>query len=373
MPPGLLVGQATGLKGQADRLLAARSRRLALTAQPLLVLGLGNRTGSAEPWPHPTLVARQRGRCGVQPGLPSGALHAPSPPILVRSVLVRQCNRAPLRGRAGTVVHQRADRLRQPAGGQRLHRIGRRGGGRHLGGGPLQQSELRLRALGLPGDSDQVCVLGRSNRAPQAEFDAAFAEIAAVHRLLGGYFQALGLLASDKLPLPGTALAGSLSAVKAAGVPVSSAEEAALKSLATLLGRALDGYRQRELRRLIELAHGDVDTSLVLLERLAALYVDEIDGERRQAALYWRCQLSPNGEVLDKYWGRREFKRVADGYAVDLASLKTYALALAQVRRDHAALRETLALDGDALKQALAALAATRNDLDAARVALHRL
>ena len=236
-----------------------------------------------------------------------------------------------------------------------------------------QQSELRLRALGLPGDSDQVCMLGRSNRAPQAEFDAAFAEIAAVHRLLGGYFQALGLLASDKLPLPGTALAGSLSAVKAAGVPVSSAEEAALKSLATLVGRALDGYRQRELRRLIELAHGDVDTSLVLLERLAALYVDEIDGERRQAALYWRCQLSPNGEVLDKYWGRREFKRVADGYAVDLANLKTYALALARVRRDHAALRETLALDGDALKQALAALAATRNELDAAREALHRL
>ena len=104
-----------------------------------------------------------------------------------------------------------------------------------------QQSEPRLRALGLPGDSDQVCLLGRSGRAPQAEFDAALTEIAAVHRLLGDYFQALGRLASDKLPLPGTALAGSLSAVKAAGLPVSSAEEAALKSLATLLGRALDG------------------------------------------------------------------------------------------------------------------------------------
>ena len=51
---------------------------------------------------------------------------------------------------------------------------------------------------------------------------------------------------------------------------------------------------------MIELAHADVDTSLLLLQRLAALYVDEIDGERRQAALYWRCQLSPNGEVLDK-------------------------------------------------------------------------
>jgi hypothetical protein len=236
-----------------------------------------------------------------------------------------------------------------------------------------QQSEPRLRALGLPGDSDQVCTLGRSGRAPQAEFDAAFAEVAAVHRLLGDYFLALGLLASDKLPLPSTALAGSLSAVKAAGLPVSSADEAALKGLATLMGRALDGYRQRELRRLIALAHDDVDTSLLLLERLAALYIDEIDGERRQAALYWRCQLSPNGEVIDKYWGRREFKRVADAYAVDLATLKVYAQALAQVRRDHAALRETLALDGAALKQSLAALLATRKELDTARLALDKL
>ena len=121
------------------------------------------------------------------------------------------------------------------------------------------------------------------------------------------------------------------------------------------------------------MAHADVDTSLVLLERLAALYFDEIDGERRQAALYGRCQLSPHGEVVDKYWGRREFKRVADGYAVELATLKTYGQALAQVRRDHAALRETLALDGKALKQALAVLAATRKDLDAARSALAKL
>lgn len=236
-----------------------------------------------------------------------------------------------------------------------------------------QQSEPRLLALRLPGDSDQVCALGRSGRAPQAEFDAAFNEVQAVHQLLGAYFEALGRLAADQLPLPNTALAGSLSAVKAAGVPVSAAEEAALKSLGTLLGRALDGYRQRELRRLIDQSHGDVDTSLQLLERLAAIYFDEVDGERRQAALYWRCQLSPNGEVVDKYWGRREFKRVADGYAVELATLTTYAQALAQVRSDHAALRETLALGGDALKRSLAALSATRKDLDAARVALAKL
>lgn len=145
--------------------------------------------------------------------------------------------------------------------------------------------------------------------------------------------------------------------------------EAALTSLATLLSRALDGYRQRALRRLIELAHADVDTSLLLLQRLAALYVDEIDSERGQAALYWYCQLSPNGEVLDKYWGRREFKRVADGYAVDLTTLQTYTQALAQVRRDHAALRETLALGGNALKQALTALSAT----DGARTVLKRI
>ena len=55
-----------------------------------------------------------------------------------------------------------------------------------------------------------------------------------------------------------------------------------------------------QLRRLIWLSHGDVDTSLALLQRLGALYLDEIDGGRRQAALYWRCQLSPHGEVVDK-------------------------------------------------------------------------
>ena len=65
--------------------------------------------------------------------------------------------------------------------------------------------------------------------------------------------------------------------------------------------------------------------------------------------------------------------RVADAYALELATLKTYTQALAQVRRDHAALRETLALDGDALKLALAALSATRKDLDAARLALDKL
>ena len=64
---------------------------------------------------------------------------------------------------------------------------------------------------------------------------------------------------------------------------------------------------------------------------------------------------------------------MADGYAAELVTLKTYGQALARVRREHAALRETLALDGDALKQALAVLAATRKDLDAVRTALARL
>ena len=99
------------------------------------------------------------------------------------------------------------------------------------------------------------------------------------------------------------------------------------------------------------------------------------DGGRRQAALYWRCQQPPHGEVVDKWWGRHEAKRVADGFAAELVALKTYgqALALVRVRRDHAALRETLALPSDALKQALAVLAATRKDLDAVRTALARL
>ena len=68
---------------------------------------------------------------------------------------------------------------------------------------------------------------------------------------------------------------------------------------------------------------------------------------------------------------------MADAYAAELVALKTYgqalALALARVRRDHAALRETLALHSDALKQALAVLVATRKNLDVARTALAML
>ena len=236
-----------------------------------------------------------------------------------------------------------------------------------------QQSEPHLLALQLPGDQSDVCTLGRSGRQPQAEFDAAFKEIAAVHALLGAYFQALGALAGNQVPMPTAALAGSLSAVKSAGVPVSAADEAALKSLATLLDRALDAYRQREVWRLVVQTHDDVDRSLALLERLAAIYTDEVQGEQAQARLYWRCQLSPNGEVVDKYWGRRELKRVMDGYDADRAALDTYARALARVRRDHAELRYKLALDGDALKLALDELQATRKELDAARSALARL
>lgn len=236
-----------------------------------------------------------------------------------------------------------------------------------------QQSEPHLLSLQLPGDQSDVCTLGRSGRLPQAEFDAAFKEIAAVHALLGAYFQALGALAGNQVPMPTTTLAGSLAAVKNAGVPVSPADEAALKSLATLLDRALDAYRQREVWRLIAQTHDDVDRSLALLERLAAIYADEVQGEQAQARLYWRCQLSPNGEVVDKYWGRREFKRVMDGYDADRAALDTYAKALARVRRDHADLRYKLALDGDALKLVLDELHATRKELDAARNALARL
>jgi hypothetical protein len=154
---------------------------------------------------------------------------------------------------------------------------------------------------------------------------------------------------------------------------VDKADEAALRSLGTLLGRALDAFRQRELRRLIDLAYDDVDRSLALLQRLAAVYADEIDGERRQAALFWRCQLSPNGEVLDKFWGRREARRVADGYAADGATLDRYTKALAKLRRDHGTLREALAFDRERLQQTVDALADTRTELDAARAALARL
>ncbi|MEX8513339.1 MAG: hypothetical protein AB3X36_07635 [Leptothrix ochracea] len=233
------------------------------------------------------------------------------------------------------------------------------------------ESETRLLAQRLEGDP---CSIGRSSRPPQAEYDAAFKQAAAVHDTLGQYFGALGELASNHSPKPAQTLDRSLDNVKHVGVNVSPAEEAALHSMGALLGRALEGYRQEKIRDLMAQTHADVDRLIGLLQKLGALYRDEVNGERIQAVQFLRCAMAPGGDLSDKFWGRREILRVQRSYQSELASLDTYAASLVKIRQDHEAIRQALAMDDpQALKDTLHALAETRKELDAASTALHTL
>jgi hypothetical protein len=232
-----------------------------------------------------------------------------------------------------------------------------------------RDSEKRLMAHRLEGDR---CEIGRSGRRPQADFDAAFDEAAAVHAALGQYFKALGELASDKLPLPSQALAPRLDAMKKAGIPVEDADVQALQSIAALLSRALDGYRHTRIKALMQGSHADVARLIGLLRRLAQAYDQEVQGERIQAVNFLQCSIAVN-DVTDKFWGRREMKRLAGAYDAEHAALQQYAAALDQIRRDHDAIRAALELDGKRLAQTLKAIADTRKELDAAHRALARL
>lgn len=230
-------------------------------------------------------------------------------------------------------------------------------------------SEAQLLAQRLEGDQ---CSIGRNGRPPQAEWDAAFQQAASVHTTLGHYFVALGDLAADQAPRPGQAVEASLNHVKHLGVNVSPADEAALHNLSTLLGRAMEGYRQEKIRLLMEQTHADVDRLIVLLQKLSGLYRDEVNGERVQAMQFLRCSMVRDD--LSKFWGRREIARTQRSYEAELASLDLYTASLARIRQDHETIRQALALDDpNNLKTTLRALGGTRKDLEAARTALRTL
>jgi hypothetical protein len=232
------------------------------------------------------------------------------------------------------------------------------------------ESETRLLAQRLDGDQ---CSIGRSGRPAQADYDAAFTQAAVVHDTLSQYFGALGELASNHSPKPAQTLDSSLDNVKHLGVNISPAEEAALHSMGALLGRALEGYRQEKIRDLMAQTHADVDRLIVLLQKLGALYRDEVNGERIQAVQFLRCSIAKD-DLSDKFWGRREILRVQRSYQSELTSLDTYAASLVKIRQDHEAIRQALAMDDPRrLKDTLHALAETRKELDAASSALHTL
>ena len=119
-------------------------------------------------------------------------------------------------------------------------------------------------------------------------------------------------------------------------------------------------------------AEPDVDHAIALLQRLAALYADELQGERVQALAFVKCSIA-SGDLSDPYSGRRELRRVDAAYGTEAAALRKYAAALARVRADHATIGQALAWDRAAFAAALQRLLASRDELDAARIALGQL
>ena len=233
-----------------------------------------------------------------------------------------------------------------------------------------RDSAKHLRAVSLPGDVCRITEI--PNRPPQAEFDAAYDDIANVHAMLGAYFHAIGELASDRLPLPAATLSSSLAAIQRSGVSIEPGDEAAINTLGALLSHSLDAWRQQRLRALMARAEPDVDHAIALLQRLAALYADELQGERIQALAFVKCSIA-SGDLSDPYSGRRELKRIDAAYAAEAATLAKYAAALARVRTDHATIRHALVADRAAFSAALQRLLASRDELDAARLALSQL
>lgn len=232
-----------------------------------------------------------------------------------------------------------------------------------------RDSEKVLVSTRLEGDT---CPIGRTGRKPQAEFDAAYAEIANLHDALQAYFVALGDLASDEVPAVANQARGSLSAIKDTGVQIDAKDEAAVTSLFSVLNRALDAYRQRKLRNLMDETHGDVSQVLTLLSRLADVYIAEVNGERVQAVNFVRCSIGQT-DLTDKFLGRRELDRTRRKYEQDIAVLTQYKAALQKISQDHDAIRKALAYDKDALKRSLKVTAATAKELNKAAQALSNL
>ncbi|MET0209759.1 MAG: hypothetical protein ABW220_12010 [Burkholderiaceae bacterium] len=232
-----------------------------------------------------------------------------------------------------------------------------------------RDSEQHLIAHRLEGD---VCPLGRPGRLPQERFNLAFDNIASIHQAMADYYNALATLAGDGVPRAAKTGAATLDAIEGAGITVTAQEKKAVTALYALINRALDGYRQRQVREMMVASHDDVASVLGLMRKLSEAYAEELRGERIQAVNFVRCEIG-QGDLSDKYMARRELQRMRLHYDQELARLATYQSALDTLVLDHARIRDALALDGSAMTRALTALAKSARDLDRARTALEAL
>lgn len=232
-----------------------------------------------------------------------------------------------------------------------------------------RDSEAHLQQMRLEGD---MCPIGRTQRKPQADFDAAFAEVAKVHGTLAQYFDALAKLASDQVPLPKQAAQTKLDAIKSLGVPVSDQEEASVNALSALLSHALDAYRQRELRTLMDRTQDDVERTLTVLQRLARVYVGEVEGEEIQAVGFLKCSMAA-GDLTDKFSGRRQIAKTHEDYHAQIELLKKYEESLAKIQKEHEQIRDALTLNRETLADTLRSIAAAARELEATRQSLSQL
>ncbi len=232
------------------------------------------------------------------------------------------------------------------------------------------QSESLLRARRIEGDK---CPIGRSGRPSQAEFDAAFAQAATVHDTLGRYYRTLSELATGQPPSPSQALDASLSSIHRVGVAVDPEDEAALRATTAVLSRSLDGLRHLKVRETLIATHESVDRLLLLLQRLAGLYRDEVNGERIQATQFVRCEIAV-GDLADGYLGRRELQHVQLDYERELSAIDRYRHNLETVRANHLSIRQAVTgSDPERVLETFRALSATRHELETAQSALHTL
>lgn len=232
------------------------------------------------------------------------------------------------------------------------------------------QSEPLLRARRLDGDK---CPIGRSGRPAQSEFDTAFAQAGTIHDTLGRYYRTLSELATGQTPTPSQALDGSLSSIHRVGVTVTPEDEAALRTTTALLSRSLDGLRHLKVRETLESTHESVDRLLQLLQRLAVLYRDEVNGERIQATQFVRCSIATD-DLADGYLGRRELQQVQLDYQRELAALDRYRQNLDKVRANHGLIRQTVSgRDPQRMVETFKALSDTRHELESAQSALRTL
>jgi hypothetical protein len=232
-----------------------------------------------------------------------------------------------------------------------------------------QSSEKMLVNNNRSGDS---CSLARPN-IDQKSRDNATTGIIQIHTVLSQYFDAVGKLASDKTPTPVTVETDAITRARAAGMGINANQEKAIQSVAAVLTRALDGYRQKKLKELMEQTDSDVSTSIDALLALVPVYKSDLDSEKR-ILVQWitKCEAVTTDPAVG-FLVRREEERILTPYTQASDAIDQYQKALIQIKEKHKEILEALKGDRKTLEDTLKALNDARKELDAAKAAINTI